>query len=126
MLKKIRILVLTALVGGSLASVAVGPQVSAFNPFGTCPSDGDSQVCMAASNNEDAANLVQNIISVLLWLIGAVAVIMLIVGGFRYVTSNGSADQIKAAKNTILYAAVGLAVAILGQAIVIFVVDWLT
>ena len=63
------------------------------------------------------------ITNVLLFLLGAVAVIMLVIGGFKYVVSNGNAEQIKSAKNTIMYAIIGLVVAIVAYAVVSWVVD---
>ena len=47
---------------------------------------------------------------------------MIIIGGFRYVTSQGDQTQMQSAKNTILYAVIGLIVAIAAYAIVSFVV----
>lgn len=67
-------------------------------------------------------SLFKTITNVLLFLIGAVSVIMLVVGGFRYVLSNGEAAQLTSAKNTILYAVIGIIVALLAYAIVNFVV----
>jgi ABC-type Na+ efflux pump permease subunit len=46
---------------------------------------------------------------------------MIVVGGIRYTTSNGNASQVKEAKDTILYAVVGLVVAIMSFSIVNFV-----
>ncbi len=63
------------------------------------------------------------IVSTMLFLIGAIAVIMLIYGGFRYVISGGNAASVTAAKNTILYAIVGVVVALLAYAIIDFVLD---
>ncbi len=60
--------------------------------------------------------------SILLFIIGAVAVIMLIIGGLRYVISAGDASKVQGAKNTILYALVGIVVAILAYAAVNFVI----
>ena len=48
---------------------------------------------------------------------------MLIIGGIRYVISQGDAKQIESAKNTILYAVIGIIVALLAYAIVTFVVN---
>ena len=59
--------------------------------------------------------------NILLFLVGAVAVIMLVVGGFKYVTSNGDQNAIASAKNTILYAIIGIVVAFLAYAAVAFV-----
>ena len=63
------------------------------------------------------------ITSILLFIIGAIAVIMIVIGGLRYVLSGGDSSQITAAKNTILYAVIGLIVAIFAWAIVDFVID---
>lgn len=64
---------------------------------------------------------IKNIINVMLLIIGIVAVIMLIVGGFRYVLSNGNEKAVSGAKDTILYAVIGIVVALLSFAIVNFV-----
>ena len=66
---------------------------------------------------------IKTVTNVLLFILGAIAVIMIIIGGIRYTTSNGDATQTKAAKDTILYAVIGLIVAILAFAIVSFVLD---
>ena len=58
------------------------------------------------------------IVNVLLFLIGAISVIMLIFGGIRYTISGGDAGNVTAAKNTIMYAIIGLVVAFLAFAIV--------
>ncbi len=71
----------------------------------------------------EVGGLFQTVTNVLLFLIGAVSVIMLIIGGFRYVLSNGDSSQITAAKNTILYAVIGIIVALLAYAIVGFIIS---
>lgn len=65
---------------------------------------------------------IEQVTNLLLFLLGAVAVIMLVIGGFKFVTSNGSAEQVKSAKNTVMYAIVGLVVAIVAYAVVRWVV----
>jgi|LSQX01.3.fsa_nt_gb hypothetical protein len=64
----------------------------------------------------------KRITDVLLFIIGAISVIMLIVGGIRYVVSGGDQGAVTSAKNTILYAIVGIIVAILAYAVVNFFV----
>lgn len=64
----------------------------------------------------------RTITNVLLFLIGAISVIMLIIGGIRYVVSGGDSTAVQNAKNTILYAIVGVVVAILAYAVVNFVI----
>jgi len=61
------------------------------------------------------------ITNTLLFIIGALSVIMIIIGGLRYVTSGGNPTSVTAAKNTILYAIVGLVVAFLAFAAITFV-----
>ncbi len=64
----------------------------------------------------------QTITNVLLFIIGAISVIMLIIGGIRYTVSNGDAAAVTSAKNTILYAVIGIVIAILAYALVNFVI----
>lgn len=64
---------------------------------------------------------VTTIINTFSLIVGIVAVVMLIYGGFRYVTSGGDSSNIGNAKNTIIYAIVGLVIVALSQAIVQFV-----
>lgn len=61
--------------------------------------------------------------NVLLFIIGAISVIMLIIGGLRYVISGGNSAAVTAAKNTVLYAIIGIIVAMLAYAIVHFVIN---
>ena len=81
----------------------------------------------AAKTTEQPTNLFEGdgvfkkITNTALFLIGAISVIMLIYGGIRYTTSGGNAASVTAAKNTILYAIVGIVVAVLAFAIVNFV-----
>lgn len=69
--------------------------------------------------------MITKIINVLLFLIAAVSVVMLIIGGFRYIVSQGDSTKVTSAKNTILYAIIGLIIAILAYAIVNFVMGQL-
>ena len=66
--------------------------------------------------------LLKKISDVLLFVLGGVAVIMIIIGGIKYVTSQGETAAVTSAKNTILYSVIGLLVAIFAYAIVHFVI----
>lgn len=70
----------------------------------------------------DQTPIFRTITNVLLFIIGAISVIMLIIGGIRYTTSNGDQQAVQNAKNTILYAVVGLVIAILAFAAINFVI----
>lgn len=65
----------------------------------------------------------KTVVNVMLFIIGALSVIMLIYGGIRYTVSGGDSGSVTSAKNTILYAIIGIIVAIFAYAIVNFVID---
>ena len=75
--------------------------------------------CTAATPLEDTA---KNIINAVLYVVGILAVVMVIIGGIQYTTSAGDQAAVTKAKNTILYGIVGLVIAILAYAIVNFVI----
>lgn len=75
-----------------------------------------------ANNAGDIPKLAEAIVDILSWVVGVAAVIMVIIGGFKYVTSNGDSGQVASAKNTIIYAIVGLVIVIFAQTIVKFVI----
>jgi len=74
-------------------------------------------------NYTSSHNVIWDIVRFLFLALGAVAVIMIIVGGFQYATSQGDYGAVGKAKNTILYAVIGLVVALLAAGIVTFVID---
>jgi hypothetical protein len=69
------------------------------------------------------AGIFTTVTNVLLFVVGAISVIMIVIGGLRYVLSGGDSSNVTTAKNTILYAIVGLVVAMLAYAIVNFVLE---
>ena len=66
-------------------------------------------------------NFLKHIINIFSAIIGVVAVVMIIFGGFRYITSGGNDSSVTSAKNTILYAVIGLIIVALAQLLVRFV-----
>jgi hypothetical protein len=98
------------------------PSASAINVFDQCKNNSGSEVCKA--KGDTVGPMIQIVINILLYILGMVAVIMIVIGGIRYTTSNGESSAIKSAKDTILYAVIGLIVAILSYTIVNFVVSW--
>lgn len=97
----------------------------------TCPSDtpgaghdvSSLAECMLEPGNQpdDAKDIVKNIINTILGILGVVAVVVIILGGFYFLTSQGDAAKVTKGKNTLLYGVVGLVVALLAFAIVNFV-----
>lgn len=98
--------------------------VAAVNVFQDCTGDAaGNSICKAANSDKlfGSGSLWNRILNVFTTVIGAVAVLMIVIGALRYVTSNGEPAQLTSAKNTILYAAVGLVLAAMANAIVNFV-----
>ncbi len=92
-----------------------GSASGGINAGVNCANPGDS----VPQNLFNGPNSVfTTIVNVLLFIIGAISVIMLIYGGIRYTTSGGNSANVTAAKNTIMYAIIGLVVAFLAFAIV--------
>ena len=87
-----------------------------------CVNSGVRATGNTGSRSTDVKGVFTTVANTLLFIIGAVAVIMLIIGGIRYTVSQGDSSQVQSAKNTILYAIIGLLVAIFAFAIVNFVV----
>jgi hypothetical protein len=96
--------------------LCAGSNIDFTNTNKSCSTNGAS----------DANSLVKTVINVLSLIVGAVAVVMLIVGGFRYVTSGGKQESVAGAKNTILYALIGLVIVAVAQIVVRFVLSNVT
>jgi hypothetical protein len=73
------------------------------------------------TNAQNLPKILTTIINIFSWIVGIVSVIMIIYGGFRYIISGGDSNGVTAAKNTILYAIIGLVIVALAQVIVQFV-----
>ena len=84
--------------------------------------NGLNQVGNNFGNVNSVESVVGTVINTILYVIGILAVIMIIFGGIQYTTSAGDQAKVTKAKNTILYGIVGLVIAILAYAIVNFVV----
>lgn len=77
------------------------------------------------SNGPSVPKTVENAINILLFVVGAAAVIVIVVQGLRFVSSNGDPQAVSKAKNGIIFALVGLAVAAIAYAIVNFILNQL-
>lgn len=69
-----------------------------------------------------SAGVFTTVTNIMLFLVGAISVIMVVIGGLRYVISGGNSTNITTAKNTILYAVIGLVISLLAYALVNFVI----
>ena len=121
----IRTLLPSILVTSLALAVVVAPMAMGFDggvQGGADSARGDDQTDQLFGS----AGIFRTITNVLLFILGAISVIMIIIGGLRYVISGGNATAVTAAKNTILYAIVGVIVALLAYAIVNFVLESFT
>lgn len=119
-MKRIRIALAAVMMTLGLGAATLQP-AGAINVFRNC---NGGVVCNETRNGQsNTATLVKNVISMLLFILGVICVIAIIVGGIRYATSGGDSSQTKQAKDTILYAVVGLVVAVLAYSIVNFVLS---
>lgn len=98
------------------------PAVSAGNGIDICTGDGSGSVyCNNKSDGEGKVNgIIGSIVQVLLTAVGVISVIMIVIGGIMFATSSGDAQKTAKARNTILYAVIGLVVSIFAAAIVNF------
>jgi hypothetical protein len=127
MKRKLRTLLLSLALCLSVLVAAV-PAFAATNPFSdvcTMQNAHNSAVCQSNGGPNpftSSGGLIFGLAKVIAIFGGVAAVIVLVVGGFRYVTSNGDAEQVAQAKRTIIYALIGLIVIALGSSIVNFVI----
>ncbi len=77
--------------------------------------------CSDTSANGSINKIIETVVEILSWVVGVAAVITIIIGGFRYITSGGDSNSTASAKNTILYAIIGLLIALVAQVLVRFV-----
>lgn len=103
--------------------------VLAYNPCqdSTIPNEVKNSAYHCGSNSSntinDAGSAVGNILSIIIGALGIVAVIFVVMGGIQYMTSAGDATKLKRAKDTILYACIGLAICALAFAITQFAIN---
>jgi hypothetical protein len=124
-MNKIKQLILAFALVTGIASTAFAGTASAINVFPGCGAGaqgGGSTSVFGAAGTYNASSMAKIIVNTMLFILGILAVIMIIVSGIKYVTSNGDASKIKSAKDTLTYSIVGLVVAILAYAIVNYVV----
>jgi hypothetical protein len=104
-------------VGADIAGAACNTSDLSIASGADCAKGNDQPTDLFGGDN----SIFRRVTNILLFLVGAISVIMLIIGGIRYVISGGDQNQVTSAKNTILYAIVGIVVAFLAYAAVNFV-----
>ena len=103
---------------------------AAYDPFsGVCttPEAKTSTVCQTSGKDpitgKDQEGIAIKVAKLIALAAGIAAVIIIIIAGIQYSLSTGDSAKISRAKDTIIYAAIGLAIAIFAQAIIVFVIN---
>lgn len=121
-MKRIRLFLaaLSLLIGvGSMTPVIVSaatPQQTVCSTLGSNP-----QCSTTPANSVSINNIIKAVINLLSFFVGLIAVIMIMVSGYKYITAGGDSNKVSNAKNTLVYAIIGLVVAALAQSLVKFV-----
>lgn len=123
-MNRIKLFILSGLTLLTVVGAAVVPAVASADDAKTevCTALGSDAACK--DNGGDGSSItgvVTAVVNLLSMVVGIVAVIMIIIAGFRFVTSGGDSNAVSGARKTIIYAIVGLLVVLLSQAIVHFV-----
>lgn len=122
---------------GSTLAIVASMAVIALGSIGTpvlaadeCDTSSGLSGGMDCAKNDDMPEdltgdngIVTTVINTMLFIVGILSVIMIIYAGIRYVTAHGDKGQVEGAKNTLIYAIVGLVVSIVAYALVNWVVD---
>lgn len=87
----------------------------------TCPS-GTASSNPICKDTWDISKIIKIVVNTLLFGVGSVSVVVIIIGGLRYAISGGNSTAVTNAKNSILYAIIGVVVSICAYAIVNFVI----
>lgn len=112
---------------GGLAAAVISIAFVSFIATSLGGSAGDSgqHLVLSPLPNLAGTNVIQTLLSIALGIIGAVSVLIMVIGGIKYVLSQGDPQATARAKNTVIYALIGLIVVILAQSIVSLVVHLL-
>jgi hypothetical protein len=112
-------------IGAAMAPLAATPAMGACNPGDLSITGGINCAAPTSASQRPLfgnGSLFQTIANVIIYIVGAIAVLMVIIGGLRYVLSTGNPQATAGAKDTILFAVIGVIVAALAFAIVNFVI----
>lgn len=128
MLQRLKSLILKASIVGLVLAPLVPATVMAEQDInGKLCEGANLKVGAPEGCDTDAENgvndLLEDVINIFSFVVGVVSVIMIIIGGLKYITSSGDSGNVQGAKNTILYAVIGLVVVALAQVIVKFVLS---
>ena len=106
-----------------VALPAHGAAAGTASKSAACEAIGGTGGSNCSAGGADIDGLVGTIIDIISVVVGIMAVIMIIVAGAKFITSCGDANKVSSAKNSLLYAIIGIAIVALAQVIVRFVLQ---
>jgi hypothetical protein len=130
MTRKIKYLTLSLLAALSIGLCAAPSLVSAT------PTDFKGDACSGVNSLQDSTsttcatnggtainNILTLVINIFSAIVGFTAVIMMIIAGMKFITANGDANAVSAARQTIIYASVGLVIVVFAQLLTHFILQ---
>ena len=122
-MNKIKRVIMAIMLTFGLVLLAVPATVGAVNALDdACDQAVNKDSVICAKKDDNPKGVIGAVVNTLLFLLGIASVVVVIIGGITYATSAGSEEAVKRAKNMILYAVVGLVVAMAAYAIVNYVI----
>lgn len=109
-------------------TVSLSGSAAAVDVFPVCSNGaGSTDVCQSVNSSKSTTNpfikIIKVAITVIAIVVGIAAVIMIVIAGLRFVTAGGDAQAVASARSTIIYALVGLVVAVMAESLVAFVLN---
>lgn len=117
---------------GLLALNLIAPHVFADAKSAVCEGAGlavgekNDNGCATPAGTPEVDSVVQRGLNIFSAILGIISVIMIMIGGLKFMTSQGDSGQMNSARNTIIFAAVGLVIVTLAQVLVKFVLNKFT
>jgi cytochrome bd-type quinol oxidase subunit 2 len=133
--KKIAVIAATLALAVVPMAVPVVAHAASGDDIQSCLAQGSSLQISSGSNcsggntsggTKKVNQLITDAVNIFSAIVGVISVIMIIFGGFKYITSGGDSNNVSSAKNTIIYAVIGLVVVAMAQFIVQFVLNKVT
>lgn len=123
---KKKLLILALALGLWFPAFAAPVSVSAVNVFPQCNGSNTTDLCKSVdstTSTNPAITALRTVINIISFIIGISAIIVIIISGLRMIVSGGDPNNVKSAREAIIYALVGVVVALVAQAIVVFVLN---
>lgn len=119
--------IMNALIGLAIAIIAVGVVSFIGNKFaasapGAYSGSGVDVSSLPHTQGVASGGVLKTVLGITFGVVGALSLLFMVIGGFRYIVSQGDPQAVSKAKDTLMYAVIGLAIALIAESIVTFVV----